>query len=272
MGKDILVLCSLQNKAHFWNARFCANFDPDAYITVRVSCSNHPDRFRTCGSNQILVKKIPLEIIGLSSSHSQIGHYALVLGETNGKRRLPIIIGGAEAQAIALELESIKTNRPMTHDLIYNLARHFELDLVEVVINDLQEGIFYAKLIMEADGELHEIDSRPSDAVAIGVRFKVPIFCLENVLEEAGIVIEEEGTTEEGAEFSLAEIERSDPIEDQDPVEEVPKPKKPRRGSFQDKLSKLQKQLDEALLGEDYEKAARVRDEILKLEEESSQN
>lgn len=219
------------------------------------------------------MKKIPLEIIGLSSSHSQIGHYALVLGETNGNRRLPIIIGGAEAQAIALELENIKTNRPMTHDLIYNMARHFDLDLLEVYINDLQEGIFYANLILESDGEIHEIDSRPSDAVAIGVRFKVPIFCSEHVLEEAGIVIEDEESTESEGEFSLAEIEQSDPIEgaepepDEDPIQEVAPPVKPKRGkSSKEKINKLQKQLDEALAGEDYEKAARIRDEILKLE------
>ncbi|MEL6673709.1 MAG: bifunctional nuclease family protein [Bacteroidota bacterium] len=211
------------------------------------------------------MNKILLEIIGLSSSHSQIGHYALVLGESEGNRRLPIIIGGAEAQAIALELENIKTNRPMTHDLIYNLARHFDINLQEVVINDLHEGIFYARLILEVDGEIHEIDSRPSDAVAIGVRFKVPIYTYENVLEEAGIVIDEE---EEGKEtyssqeeeFSLAEVEKSDPIEEDEP----PKPKK-RASGKKASLKELQKELDEALEGEDYEAAARIRDEIQKL-------
>lgn len=217
------------------------------------------------------MKKIPLEIIGLSSSHSQIGHYALVLGETNGNRRLPIIIGGAEAQAIALELENIKTNRPMTHDLIYNMARHFDLELLEVFINDLQEGIFYANLILEADGEIHEIDSRPSDAVAIGVRFKVPIFCADHVLEEAGIVIEDEENTEEENEFSLKDIETSDPVEEepQAPEPAVQAPPKPSKSS-KDAISKLQKQLDEALAGEDYEKAARIRDEILRLENDSN--
>ncbi len=217
------------------------------------------------------MKKIPLEIIGLSSSHSQIGHYALVLGETTGNRRLPIIIGGAEAQAIALELESIKTNRPMTHDLIYNLARHFELELLEVYINDLQEGIFYARLLFEADGEIHEIDSRPSDAVAVGVRFKVPIYCAEHVLEEAGIVIEDEEGNDnpEQGEFSLAEIEQSDPVEEEPTP---PSPKKKSTKSPKDKISKLQKQLDEALAGEDYEKAARIRDEIQRLEDDPKSN
>lgn len=215
--------------------------------------------------------KIQLDIIGLSSSHSQIGHYALVLGETEGNRRLPIIIGGAEAQAIALELENIKTNRPMTHDLIYNLARHFDINLLEVVINDLHEGIFYARLILEVNNEIHEIDSRPSDAVALGVRFKVPIYSYESVLAEAGIVIENEG--EEDAEetsespetgFSLAEIERSDPLEDE--------PEKPTRrkgdASTKERMKRLQKKLDEALANEDYEAAARLRDEINRLSDQ----
>ncbi len=211
--------------------------------------------------------KINLDIIGLSSSHSQIGHYALVLGETEGNRRLPIIIGGGEAQAIALELENIKTNRPMTHDLIYNLARHFHINLQEIIINDLHEGIFYARLILEADGEIHEIDSRPSDAVAIGVRFKVPIYTYESVLSEAGIVIDDEeeaqskySGTEEGSGFSLAEIEQSDPVEEEPPPSSSP------GGSRSDELRKLQKKLDEALAGEDYEAAARLRDEIQRLD------
>lgn len=215
------------------------------------------------------MKKIRLDIIGLSSSHSQIGHYALVLGESDGNRRLPIIIGGAEAQAIALELENIKTNRPMTHDLIFNLARHFELNLLEVIINDLSEGIFYARLIMEVDGEIHEIDSRPSDAVAIGVRFKVPIYTYENVLREAGIVIDEEEGSGSGnkykdveGEFSLAEIEKSDP------VEEERKPLKRQSVSSQEKLKQLETQLNEALAAEDYEKAARIRDEIKRLSDD----
>jgi len=215
----------------------------------------------------IVQNKIRLDIIGLSSSHSQIGHYALVLGESEGNRRLPIIIGGAEAQAIALELENIKTNRPMTHDLIYNLAKHFDLTLVEVVINDLHEGIFYARLVMEVDGQIHEIDSRPSDAVALGVRFKVPIYSFENVLSEAGIVIDEEEQEDssnisgESSEFSLAEIEESDP-----PEEEAP-PVKKSKSNNKEKINQLQKKLGDALAKEDYEAAARLRDEINRLED-----
>lgn len=210
------------------------------------------------------MKKKRLDIIGLSSSsHSNNGHYALVLGETNGNRRLPIIIGSPEAQAIALELENIKTNRPMTHDLIYNLARHFDINLVEVVINDLSEGIFYARLVLEVNGEIHEIDSRPSDAVAIGVRFKVPIYSYESVLEEAGIVIEEEesGTkySDEEGKLDLAKIEKSDPVEEEEVLETGS------RATESDRLQKLRKRLEDALTKEDYESAARLRDEIKRL-------
>ena len=155
----------------------------------------------------------------------------------------------------------------MTHDLIYNMVRHFDINLLEVIINDLHEGIFYARLILEADGEIHEIDSRPSDAVAIGVRFKAPIYTYESVLSEAGIVIDEE--TEEGSqygddegEFSLAEIEKSDPLEEE---EKLPAPLKKRRASKKEALKQLQKELEEALAGEDYEEAAKIRDEIKKL-------
>ena len=209
------------------------------------------------------MKNIRLDIIGLSSSHSHNGHYALVLGESNGNRRLPIIIGSPEAQAIALELENIKTNRPMTHYLIFNNSNHFVISVVEIIIKDLQEGIFYARLIMEWDGNIHEIDSRPSDAVAIGVRVKVPIYCYESVLDEAGIIIDESEAQEESAfgdeegEFDLAKIESSDP------VEEEPPPIKP--SANVDRIEKLRKKLDEALAGEDYEAAARLRDEINRL-------
>jgi len=208
------------------------------------------------------VEKIHLEIIGLSSSHSPIGHFALVLGETEGNRRLPIIIGGAEAQAIGFELENIKTNRPMTHDLIFNLAQHFEIDLLEIVINDLHEGIFFAKLILEHNGEIHEIDSRPSDAVAIAVRFKVPIYAYESVLEEAGIIIDQndddtEYTDSEG-EFSITEVEKSEPIESEEPADPA------YIRSYKD-VDKLQEMLEEALSKENYELAAKLRDQISKI-------
>ncbi len=213
------------------------------------------------------MEKIHLEIIGLSSSHSPIGHFALVLGETEGNRRLPIIIGGAEAQAIGFELENIKTNRPMTHDLIFNLSKHFEIDLLEIIINDLHEGIFFAKLILEHNGEIHEIDSRPSDAVAIAVRFKVPIYAYESVLDEAGIIIDQDEEDVEYAddegEFSLAEVEKSDPIE----AEEDPIPSAISPTTTQD-LDKLNQMLADALSQEDYELAAKLRDQISKLKGE----
>lgn len=203
------------------------------------------------------MRKIKLEILGLSSSQSQIGHYALVLGEVKGNRRLPIIIGGAEAQAIALELENIKTNRPMTHDLLFNMAQHFEIDLREVVINDLHEGIFYAKLLLAYQDDLHELDSRPSDAVAIAVRFKAPIYVAEDVLDEAGIVIDDEDkdefTNDEG-EFSLPNLEREAAEESGDEPT-----------SKEERINRLKINLEEALEREDYEQAARLRDEINRL-------
>jgi bifunctional DNase/RNase len=238
---------------------------PDNYISL-VEIIGAPKPFlpqNPLKINCIPVEKIRLDIIGLSSSNSQIGHYALVLAETHGNRRLPIIIGGAEAQAIALELENIKTNRPMTHDLIFNLASHFSINLLEIVINDLHEGIFYARLILEQDGEIHEIDSRPSDAVAIAVRFKVPIFAFENVLDEAGIIIDEESLENEFAdeegEFSLAEVEKSEPAEQ--PEEE------PVVAEGTANLSKLNKMLEDALGREDYELAAKLRDQISKIKD-----
>lgn len=205
----------------------------------------------------IIVRKIRLEILGLSSSHSQIGHYALVLGEVKGNRRLPIIIGGAEAQAIALELEGIKTNRPMTHDLLFNMARHFDISLHEIVITDLHEGIFYAKLVLEYQNDLHELDSRPSDAVAIAVRFKANIYVTEEVLEEAGIVIDEDNKdefTDDEGEFSLASLEREEPEVEEDPA-----------ATPAERINRLKIRLEEALDSEDYEQAARLRDEINRL-------
>lgn len=214
--------------------------------------------------------RIRLDITGLSSSQSQIGHYALVLGEVGGNRRLPIIIGGAEAQAIALELENIKTNRPMTHDLFFQFSSHFHIILEEVLINDLEEGIFYAKLKFEHAGELHEIDSRPSDAVALAVRFGAPIYVLESILDEAGVVLEEgESDSEENDEFSLAEIESSDPLEEEK-EEPQPTPRQRRaKSSLPESIEELNKLLEDALSREDYENAARIRDKIDRLKDES---
>jgi bifunctional DNase/RNase len=211
--------------------------------------------------------RIRLDITGLSSSQSQIGHYALVLGEVGGNRRLPIIIGGAEAQAIALELENIKTNRPMTHDLFFQFASHFHIILEEVLINDLEEGIFYAKLKFEHGGEMHEVDSRPSDAVALAVRFGAPVYVLESILDEAGVVLEESESEEGSDEFSLAEIESSDPLEEETEPRQAPKQRRA-KGSLPESIEELNKLLEDALSREDYENAARIRDKIDCLKDE----
>lgn len=221
------------------------------------------------------MNRIRLDITGLSSSQSQIGHYALVLGEVGGNRRLPIIIGGAEAQAIALELESIKTNRPMTHDLFFQFSNHFHIMLEEVLINDLEDGIFYARLRFDHEGEVHEIDSRPSDAVALAVRFNAPIFVLDSILEEAGIEIEDQdiASEPEAEDDFLDKVESSDPLEEPEEPEEVPGPSRRRRsggGSLPENLEELNKLLEDALAREDYENAAQIRDKMDRLKRDEN--
>ncbi|MEQ6165643.1 MULTISPECIES: bifunctional nuclease family protein [unclassified Ekhidna] len=188
-------------------------------------------------------EKIKLEILGLSSSQSQSGSFALVLGESGGNRRLPIIIGMFEAQAIAIEIEKIVPNRPMTHDLFKAFSHNFDISIKEVYISDLKEGVFFARIICEHDGKIFEIDSRPSDAIAIGLRFNVDFYTNESILTEAGIVLTEE-------------------YEEEIAQQEVSKPEKT---SLEDlSSSELEKLLNEALDKEDYEKAARIRDVLNK--------
>jgi uncharacterized protein len=206
------------------------------------------------------LEKIKLDILGLSSSQSDVGHFALVLGEVKGSRRLPIIIDGFQARAIALEMENIKPNRPMTHDLIVTIARTFEIDLIEVQINDLKEGIFYALLVFERDGERFEIDSRTSDAVAIGVRFKVPIYTFEKVLSVAGIVVTE----------SELEEENDDYFSEEEEGEEEDAPEIPADETMEERIVRMRKEMEGAITDEDYEKAARLRDEIARLEGENN--
>lgn len=190
--------------------------------------------------------KIELEILGLSSSQSQSGSFALVLGETVGNRRLPIIIGMFEAQAIAIEIEKIVPNRPMTHDLFKSFASSFNFTVEEIVISDLKEGVFFAKIVCSNSGRTMEIDARPSDAIAIGLRFNVPIFTYEQVLSEAGIVLTEEETEKEGQ-----------------TTEQTSRENKPFKEQLKDlSPDRLQSLLDEALKNEDYEKAAQIRDEM----------
>lgn len=137
------------------------------------------------------MKKIELEIVALSHSITQTHSYAVVLGEINGLRRLPIVIGGFEAQAIAVALEKMHPSRPLTHDLMKNFMTAFSIDLQEIIISDLQEGIFYSKLICISEHDTVEIDSRTSDALALAVRFGCPIYTYENIIESAGILMED---------------------------------------------------------------------------------
>ncbi len=141
------------------------------------------------------MKKIELEIVALSHSITQTHSYAVVLGEVNGLRRLPIVIGGFEAQAIAVALEKMQPSRPLTHDLMKNFMTAFNIDLHEIIISDLQEGIFYSKLVCSSDNDTIEIDSRTSDALALAVRFGCTVFTYEHILESAGILMEDTGSS-----------------------------------------------------------------------------
>jgi bifunctional DNase/RNase len=205
------------------------------------------------------VKKIPLEILGLSSSQSQSGSFALILGEKTGNRRLPIIIGMFEAQSIAIQIEKINPNRPLTHDLFKSFAEHVHVAVLEVLISDLKEGVFYSKIVCSDGASTFELDSRPSDAIAIGLRFGVPIFTVESVLSEAGIILSD---LDENAEDS---DDDEDDDEDDDTNEGPAKPTPtPREPSGQVSLDELTKMLAQALEREDYEKAAKIRDELNK--------
>jgi uncharacterized protein len=195
----------------------------------------------------VIVSKIKLKILGLSSSQSQTGSFALVLGESKGNRRLPIIIGMFEAQAIAIEIEKIVPNRPMTHDLFKSFANAFNFQVTEIVISDLKEGVFFAKIVCYDGSQEIEVDARPSDAIAIGLRFNVPIYTFEFIMSEAGIVLSD-NEDDEGS--ILQDVE--------EPV-----------GSSKDRLKDysfeaLQEMLNEALERENYEEAARIRDEMNK--------
>lgn len=208
------------------------------------------------------IKKIKLEIVALSHSVAQSQSYAVVLGEVSGRprRRLPIVIGAFEAQAIAVAIEKISPTRPLTHDLIKNIFGMVDIELKEIVIDNLEEGIFYSKLICVTGGREIEIDSRTSDALALAVRFNCPIYTYEFILELAGIILEEENPlSETGESQAPALVERE---EVQEPVSKM---------SLADySLSDLQERLKEVLDQEDYELAIKIRDEIEKRKRESS--
>lgn len=196
------------------------------------------------------MKKIKLEIIGLSYSQTQTGAYALVLGEEKGKRRLPIIIGAFEAQAIAIELENMTPTRPLTHDLFKSLAQSFDIEVEEIIIFNLVEGVFYAKLVCNCGGKKMDIDARTSDAIAIAVRFSCPIYTYEFILSTAGIVMEDNAAI--------------DSIE-----EHVEKPAASTSKLSESELStastdELKELLKRAIDEEAYEKAGRIRDELNK--------
>ncbi len=195
------------------------------------------------------MEKIQLDIVGLSYSQTQSGAYALVLGEMNGRRRLPVIIGGFEAQAIAIEIEKMTPSRPLTHDLFKSLATTFNIEVQDVLIYNLVDGIFFAKLICNNGEKTVEIDARTSDAIALAVRFNCPIYTYEFILASAGIIIE-------GDDFVFLENIDSSP-------ENIGKKESPASyTSFSEK--ELQEKLQQALSDEAYEKAAKIRDEIIK--------
>jgi len=189
------------------------------------------------------MKKIELEIVLLSHRGAQSHNYAVVLEEKTGSRRLPIVIGSFEAQAIAVALERMSPNRPLTHDLFKNALDTFKINLTEVVINNLLDGIFYSRLVCEKDGEIMEIDSRTSDALALAARFRCPIYTYDFILDTAGIVFEDTGTEQEVQEAGTASTSTANPLASHS-------------------LEALMRMLDEVLEEENYERAAQIRDEI----------
>jgi len=204
------------------------------------------------------MKKIKLNIVGISYSQTQSGAYALVLGEADGNRRLPIIIGGFEAQAIAIEIEKISTTRPLTHDLFKSFADSFSIHIEEVLIYNLIEGIFFAKLRCKTVEKTIELDARTSDAVALGIRFGCPIFTYDFIMDAAGIVIESN---------DFAFLENIESLDLKQNIDEPQKAKaaeqKPEPSAYSTLTNEqLEKTLDKALENEQYEAAAKIRDEI----------
>lgn len=194
-----------------------------------------------------MVKK-KLNLIALSHNVTSSHNYAVVLGEEDGNRKLPVVIGSFEAQAIAVALEKLSPNRPLTHDLFLNTLEAFQIDLKEIVINNLLEGIFYAKLVLEKDGDVFEVDSRTSDAIAMAVRFRCPIYTYEFILETAGIEMDNMDENEDVASDPEARSKKSKSLADYS-------------------IEELNEMLEEVLENEDYERAALIRDELNKRED-----
>lgn len=185
--------------------------------------------------------KVKLRVMGLTFSQTQTGSYALILAEESGKKRIPIMIGAFEAQAIALHLEELKPPRPLTHDLFLSFSRAYGVELKEVLINKLEEGIFYSELVFFHNDDTVRIDSRTSDAVALALRFKCPIYTTTEILEKAGIILEDKAIEEKG-------------IEDESSAGGDTMESKP--------LSELEDMLEKAVTDEDYETASQIRDEL----------
>ncbi|WP_242918096.1 bifunctional nuclease family protein [Pontibacter liquoris] len=201
------------------------------------------------------MKKIQLEILGLSSSQSQTGSFALVLGERDGNRRLPIIIGMFEAQSIAIQIEKINPNRPLTHDLFKTFAEQVNVSITEILISDLKEGVFYSRIMCTDGTKDFELDARPSDAIAIGLRFGVPIYTVESVLSEAGIILSDLEDEEENEEMAVKSSTSSTSSSSSSGAKE---------SLSQTSVDELNKMLNDALEKEDYERAAKIRDELNK--------
>ncbi len=193
------------------------------------------------------MQKIRLEIVALSHSVTQSHNYAVILGEESGKRRLPIVIGGFEAQSIAVALENMTPNRPLTHDLFKSALDSFDIDVKEVVINNLLDGIFYAQLICSQNGKSLAIDARTSDAISMAVRFGCPIFTYDFIMDSAGVILDNESTSE----TSPGQPKKNKSLEDLN-------------------INSLEKMLEDALQKEDYEKAAEIRDVITKKKSKDS--
>lgn len=197
------------------------------------------------------MEKIRLEIVGMSYSQSQSGAYALILGEVKGNRRLPIIIGGFEAQAIAVELENMKPSRPLTHDLFKSFADTYHIIIKEIIIDQFKQGVFHAKLVCEQNNVESLIDSRTSDAVALAIRFKCPVYTYEKIMAEAGMLMDDNATT----------------------AETMTKPASatPETSFHEFSLTELEEMLHKAIDQEEYEKASMIRDEIQKRKHETEE-
>ena len=196
------------------------------------------------------MEKIRLAVMGLNHSQSHSGAYILVLGEEDGNRRLPIVIGAFEAQAIYVQLENFKYSRPLTHELFKRFADHFNITLKEVIIDQVKEGIFFAKLVCEREGKESLIDSRTSDAVALAMRFNCPIFTDEKVMSTAGMVMDEKALLQQDDD---ADLDEEDEEEETDP----------REGELSGlSIEELEEMLQKAVDNEDYEQASLIRDEI----------